>query len=127
MHLLTDSHYQHSRRPGFIARCQLRIWQDEQGNSLVILSELPDNPGMSVTNAADQLATGVVADFNLDPQRTRWVEHYPKATGIGETFDTITFTWSHKRVFYDGPIHDVASAPEWRRISREEIEVWIAQ
>ena len=121
MHLLTERLYQHSRRPGFIAHCELRIYQDEQGSSLVILSELPDNKGMSVTNAAEQLATAIVADFNLDPQRTRWVEHYPQF----ETYDLITFTWTTQRVFYDGPLHDVASAPEWHRISGELVEVWI--
>jgi hypothetical protein len=59
------------------ACCGLRIMRDEQ-QTIVVLTELPENRRMSVTNAAEEIATEVRREFGLDPDQTRWIEHYPE-------------------------------------------------
>ena len=61
---------------------------------MVICTELPDNPGMSVTNSAERIA-GEVISFHRLPTPLVWVEHYEDgARGTREdphTFDLVTF------------------------------------
>ena len=45
-----------------------------------MISEDAENPGMSVTNASEDIATQIVRAFNLDPTRICWIEHYPQET-----------------------------------------------
>ena len=96
--------------------CRLRIYDTDAG-VVVVLSELADNPGRSVTNAAAELATEIAKRYELDPQTTTWLEHYGAVsywdTGetFHETFDLLTFTW------YGRNAHNV----EWRRLSQEQV------
>lgn len=102
------------------AKCLVRIW-DTGTISVVVLTELPDNPGMSVTNACEDVASRVVQDFGINPQRTRFIEHYPeeKMTYHGqehvrkETFDEIFLTWDR---------NNRASVPKWKPLVKEEVE-----
>jgi hypothetical protein len=98
----------------------LRIYEDDE-RCLVIISEAPDNPGMSVTNASEDIAGQIVRAFNLDPARTRWIEHYPQETwryhGREEikpaTFDEVVYRWERL----------AAANPNWKRIPAEELEI----
>lgn len=98
------------------ALCQLQVLRGEN-HTVVIVTELPDNPGTSVTNGAEELATKVVADLSLDPRCTRFIERYTpdsyerKNPHDGETFDEVTFRWKEK----------TASNPRWRRLQPLEI------
>ena len=102
------------------ARCLVRIW-DTGMTSVVVLTEPPDNPGLSVTNACKDIATRVVQDFGINPQRTRFIEHYPeeKMTHHGreqvrkETFDEIFFTWDR---------NGRAFVPMWKPLIKEEVK-----
>src|SRR6185503_8773416 len=60
------------------ARCRLRFFEAPTGDVVVVATELPDNPGMSITNAAEELAGTVCRDYGIDPERLVWVEHYPE-------------------------------------------------
>jgi hypothetical protein len=99
-----------SSRPG---RYGLRIYA-HRGRKSVILTQLADNLGMSVTNVAEQLATKLVRVYQLDPRNTIWVEHYPPADGAPETFDALLFAWRGRTA------HD----PVWRRKSRRWVTYW---
>jgi hypothetical protein len=54
---------------------------------------------MSVTNACEDIATRIVQDFGISPQRTIFIEHYPESSVVDggkgdirpETFDQIVF------------------------------------
>src|SRR5260370_42640030 len=59
----------------FASHCHLRILQNDQ-ETLVIATEVNTNPGTSITNAAEIIATNVVKHRQLDPTRTRFIEHY---------------------------------------------------
>jgi len=93
------------------AFCGLRIFNDP--HALVVVTEHPDNQGMSVTNAAEDLATNIVADFGLNPLTTVFFEHWPPMGGQPESFDLVRFIWIDGR----------ATSPEWRRWAAEQIEI----
>jgi hypothetical protein len=69
----------HDRPRGRPATCWLRIYAGE-GIHTVILGEHRHNPGISVTNAMETLATTVATTYDLDPATTVWFEHYPPAS-----------------------------------------------
>ena len=51
--------------------CDLEV---DQKLHIVIVYEVKDNPGTSVTNAAEILANQVCKDFNLDVNKVIWIE-----------------------------------------------------
>jgi hypothetical protein len=62
---------------------------------VIILTEPEDNPGTSVTNGVEQIATRVLRDHGIDFYSAQFVEHYDRPT-IGrkkekETFDLVYF------------------------------------
>ena len=93
------------------AHCWLQIFEDGD-QTVVIFSELPDNPGRSVTNASDWLATCVVQEYALDPAKTRFIEYYPPEDDHPRSYDEITYTWT------DG----VADVPQWKPLDIRETE-----
>ncbi|MVM28397.1 hypothetical protein GO755_00020 [Spirosoma sp. HMF4905] len=68
---------------------------------------------MSVTNAAEQIATEVVRQYGLDPRRMLFVEHYPESyrpKSEGESYDLVTFTWGKYGAY----------SPTWRYMPANE-------
>jgi hypothetical protein len=97
--------------------CALNIEQIEDGRTVVICSELEDNPGTSITNAVEMIASQAVNQLELDPAKLVWIEHYPpeKVHGNTEDWDLVTFG----AIFHDG-IRTVFDDPIWRRLGRED-------
>lgn len=52
---------------------------DATACAAVVLAEPIGYTGMSVTNAAGEIASEVVRRFDLDPERCVWIEHYSGA------------------------------------------------
>jgi hypothetical protein len=111
----------------FPAFCDVRIYEcGSYGRQrVIILTELPDNTGMSVTNACEYIATELVRQHRLTPGHTVWIEHYPDRHPPGmrndrmfdESFALVTFEWK------DG----IARSPDWRHISREWVEQLVGE
>ena len=101
------------------SRCGLKI---AAGNdrSIVIISELfEDNPGTSVTSFIARLATLIVNEFGLDPERTLFVEHCPdrgsKLDHYRESFDLVRLRWDGRQY----------GDPEWERITKQAVDEMI--
>lgn len=95
------------------AWCDIEIYQ-RGPTTVVIMTEMPDNPGMSVTNACEFIVTQMLRAYPLDPGRCIWIEHYPERyPAIEETFDLVTFHWRQGVE---------ASAPHWHPVTREWVE-----
>jgi hypothetical protein len=121
-------------RPRYHARqavCHVSVYQHRHG-AVVVMTEPRDNPGVSVTNAVESIATTVAIARRLDPATTVWVEHYPDRHPPGmehdatfdESYDLVTFTWdncppSPAGPGYDGWKNPVARNPVWRRLHPE--------
>ena len=85
-------------------RCRVRVFRAAEApdHAVVLVTDLGDgNPGPSVTNAAEEIATEVLRRYGLDPARTLFVEHYDGRTpgtaatarrDGAEDFDRVAFT-----------------------------------
>ena len=94
MHLASDYIHPYKGAGGRRARCRIRIYlpDDVHDAPVVICSELPNNPGGSITNSAEVIAAGVIRSHEL-PAPLLWIEHWPKeSTGGAETFELVVFS-----------------------------------
>jgi len=115
----------HSTIPAF---CRLDIYPATDAPTLVICTEHPENTGMSVTNAAEALATKVVADYELEPGRTLFVEHYlPIPVDPDYPQGPEADSESYAMVILDWSPNGVASNPRWSYLSHEQVETLIGR
>jgi len=98
------------------ARCNLR-WN----GVVAIVTELSDNPGMSITNAIEDVALAVCERTGIPFKDLVLIEHYPKR-GVGEinkeTFDLVTFDG-------DGVNPRRSGNTNWKRIAAAHAAQWI--
>ena len=114
-------------------QCRLRIYDlrkgDEKGVAhlkpiIVVISDLPDETDwvptkMTVKSCASHIASNVVKEFDIDPHRMMWIEHYPEPAEKNtirysrERFDLAEFTW-HGR--------DAVKA-SWNPLPKEMVEL----
>jgi hypothetical protein len=87
------------------ARCRVRV-----NGRVVIATEIPDNPGISITSSAEEVAMLVLGRFNILPSELIWIENYPATPEHEEIFDRVYFAMK------DGRLED----PYWQRITSEE-------
>lgn len=101
---------------GFPSKCGIDIVKHND-TFIVILTELPDNSGTSITNIIESLATMVYYQFlnGVPIEKIIWIEHYPPSRHREETFDEVTFKWNGKYFF----------SPRWKRISPSELTIMI--
>lgn len=66
---------------------------------LAIVTELPDNQGMSICNAFEDLVPQVANSFGLELQRLVWVEHWLARLDCPETYDLVLFGSVRNHVF----------------------------
>jgi hypothetical protein len=137
MRLIED--YTHAFRgpSGVRSACRARLYLPgaaESGETLgdapvVIVSELPDNPGTSVTNAVEQIAAEVIDAHALALGRVPvFVEHYPpEATGgKEETFDLVVFGHHEVREVMRGGVWcKEIGPPTWKPLGRRTVEVLV--
>ncbi len=84
MHLAADYIHPFEGPGGFPSKCRIRLYlADEEGENapVVICSELPDNTGTPITNAAEYIAAEVITRHKLP--RPVWIEHYPSESRGG--------------------------------------------
>ena len=90
MHLASDYIHPFKDAGSRTAQCRVRIYlpDDVRDTPVVICSEVPNNPGGSITNSAEVIAAGVIRTNKL-PTPLVWIEHWSEeSTGGGpETFE----------------------------------------
>src|SRR5215218_78541 len=95
MHLASDHFHPYKDAGSRLAQCRVRIYlpDDMRAFVVVICSELPNNPGGSITNSAEVIAAGVIR-ANSFPSPLVWIEHWPEESTDGEeeTFDLVVFS-----------------------------------
>lgn len=82
----------------------------------VVVTELADNPGPSITNAAEVIATAAAAELGLEPGRMIYIEHYGPRASHGDTYDLVMFSWERT------PAGWVASSPGWKHLRIDTAE-----
>lgn len=92
-----------------LTRCRLRLYEAPGRPPVAVVTELVDNPGLSVTNAAEYVWRALAR--RLDSTRFTLVEHYGPESFAGGSepaqFDVVTV--------------GAGGEPSWRRISIEEV------
>lgn len=71
--------------------CRLRVYRDQDRPTVIVMTELRNNPGPSVTQAAPAIAERAIRWFHLDPTCILWIEH------IEDRFQVISFYGSAGR------------------------------
>jgi hypothetical protein len=130
VHLASDYIYPYKDAGGRPSHCRVRIYlpDDVRDTPVVICSEVPNNPGGSITNSAETIAAGVIRANEL-PTPLVWIEHWPeKATDGGEeTFELVVFS-SYKveeRVPYLGERRAWIGDATWKRLDRVTVEALV--
>ncbi len=98
------------------AKCRIQIFE-QVGRIVIVATELADNSGYSITNAAEQIVAEVCRKFNIDPEKLIWVEYYPPKKSTASRCELVQFNW-------DGQYF---SRPRWASLSKQEIELFIGQ
>ncbi len=114
-------------------QCRLRMYdlrkKSEKGVAhlkpiIVVISDLPDETDyaptkMTVKSCASHIASNVIKEFDIDPHRMMWIEHYPEPAEKDnirysrERFDLAEFTW-HGRD---------ATKAVWNPLPKEMVEL----
>lgn len=109
-------------------RCRVRIYEPDAPNldaTVVIASELPDNPGPSIQEAVSTIAARVAASFRLY-DRPIFVEHRPP-----DDFELIWFgRYRAQEIRRMGPhlLWDLeVGEPERKPLDRQTVEVLVGQ
>lgn len=113
-------------------RCRIRLYlpEDEGDAPVIICTELNANTGMSVTNAAEQIAGEVYAGHGLE--RAVWIEHYEdgarETDEDPQTFSLVTFASSEVREILRGGEWSLrVGAPSWSALDRATVETLVGQ
>jgi hypothetical protein len=103
---------------GCDSSCDIEVHPRGDGKFVFVATELPDNPGTSVTNFAEHLATAMRKRYGLKPGDVVWIEHYPEAKDRRkEDFDLVRFLAMEGNSF---------RTPVWTRISEQAVDELIA-
>jgi hypothetical protein len=130
VHLASDYIHPYRDAGGGPAHCRVRIYlpDDMRDTPVVICSELPNNPGGSITNSAEVIATGVIRTNEL-PTPLVWVEHWPEESTDGgeETFELVVFSSYEvtERAPYLGETRAWIEEPAWKPLDRASVEVLV--
>jgi hypothetical protein len=105
-----------------ISKCGLKIVKRKDGKTLAIATEIyRQNPGTPVTEWCAPLASQVLSELGEIPENFIFVEHTPdlksKLSFYGETFDLVSFDWNGTKF----------ENPEWKRLSREEVDLMMEE
>jgi hypothetical protein len=130
MHLASDYIHPYKDAGGRRARCRVHIYlpDDMRDGPVVVCSEVPNNPGGSITNSAEVIAAGVIQANEL-PTPLVWIEHWPEESmGRGEeTFDLVVFSSYEvvERAPYLGETRAWIGDATWKRLDRATVEVLV--
>ena len=131
MNLTHDFVHEYQGYHNLPSRCRIRVYEQPGQVPVVIATELPDNPGTSVTNMAEQLCAEVIrAHF---PERfeeeepVRWIEHYQRTPDElrrhEPEFALVTFhSNAPRRVHRYGTDRLQLGKPRWTYLPREQAE-----
>jgi hypothetical protein len=129
MHLASDYIHPYKDVAGSPARCRVRIYlpDDERDAPVVVCSEVPNNPGGSITNSVEAIAARVIRANRLSTPLV-WIEHWPEESTEGqETFELVVFSSYEvtERAPYLGETRAWIGDATWKPLDRASVEVLV--
>jgi hypothetical protein len=131
VHLARDYIHPYKDAGGRPAHCRVRIYlpDDLRDAPVVICSELPNNPGGSITNSAEVIAAGVIRANKL-PTPLVWIEHWPEESTRGqESFELVVFSSYEitQRTPYLGETRAWTGDATWKSLDRTTVELLVGE
>ena len=133
MRLAADYLHPFESVSGIRSRCRIRVYLPEQEHEehdapVVVCSELPENPGIPVTGAAEHIAAEVImAHWLVDPV---WIEYHPEETTAAgvESFELVVFS-DHKirETVRSAEFRVEVGEPSWNALDRRSVEIIVGQ
>ena len=130
MHLASDYIHPYKDAGGRPARCRVRIYlpDDMRDAPVVICSEVPNNPGGSVTNSAEVIIVGVIQNNKLATPLV-WIEHRPEESTNGgvEAFELVVFSGHEviERAPYLGETRAWIGEATWKTLDRASVAILV--
>jgi hypothetical protein len=129
VHLASDYIHPYKDAGGNPAHCRIRIYlpEDMRDTPVVVCSELPNNPGGSITDSAEVIAAEVIRANEL-PTPLVWIEHWPEESAYEqESFELVVFTNYEvtERAPYLGEDRAWIGEPAWKSLDRAIVEVLV--
>lgn len=115
---------------GTSSRCRIRVYlpEEEHDAPVVICSELPDNPGIPITGAAEIIAAEIIAAHRL--LAPVWIEYHPEETTVAgvESFELVVFSdyRVREKVGPTGSRLEIGE-PLWKPLDRASVEILVGQ
>lgn len=113
--------------------CRIRVFEAPGRSPVIIATELPNNPGTSITNLVEYLAPEIIAKHV--PHRFEaaepvvWIEHYPpredprRGTRGKPDYDRVFFSsWTPRTEYLHGKLRVRFVEPDWRHMLFDEVE-----
>jgi hypothetical protein len=125
MHLASD--YIHSYKDAGGRPARIYLPDDDLDAPVVICSEVPNNPGGSITNSAETIAAGVIQANEL-PTPLVWIEHWPEESTQGqETFELVVFSSYEvvERAPYLGETRAWIGDATWKPLDHASVEILV--
>ena len=127
MHVARDYIHPYKNAGGRPSHCRVRIYvpDDVLDAPVVVCSEVPNNPGGSITNSAEVRTAGVIRTNEL-PTPLVWIEHWPEESTEGhETFELVVFSSYEvvERAPYLGEMRAWIGDATWKPLDRATVEV----
>lgn len=103
--------YHYKGYSGCRSICGLKIIRRFLGEIYVVLTELKDNQGTSITNAIENIATKIYKEYMQDTavHDIHWIEHYGQCsykkdgTAKDESFSLVKLTWNNQKGCFQDP------------------------
>jgi hypothetical protein len=130
VHLAGDYIHPYKDAGGRPAHCRVRIYlpEDMRDAPVVICSEVPNNPGESISNSSEAISAAVIRANEL-PTPLVWIEHWPKESTDGgeETFELVVFSSYEvvERAPYLGETRAWIGDATWKPLDRASVEVLV--
>ena len=129
MHLTSDYIHPYKDARGRPAHCRVRIYlpEDMRDAPVVICSEVPNNPGESISNSSEAISAAVIRANEL-PTPLVWIEDWPEeSTEQQETFELVVFSSYEvtERAPYLGETRAWIGDAIWKRLDRATVEVLV--
>jgi hypothetical protein len=129
MHLASDYIHPYKDAGGRPSHCRERIYlpDNDLDAPVVVCSEIPNNPGGSITNSAETIAAGVIRAKEL-PTPLVWKEHWPQeTTDVEETFELGAFSSYEvvQRAPYLGETRAWIGDATWRTLDRASVAILV--
>lgn len=110
----SNAHFEYpgyQQAPSF---CNVDVYRREDEQYVIVATELAANPGTSVTNRCEIIATMIAKHFDIPSDRLIFIEQYNRTSfrDLGELPGQalIKFTWAKGK----------ASHPEWKYVNNIE-------